>query len=94
MAEQLEEFRFGRMRGTGASYYDQFVQLEKGETEGPIWRLTEEDSPNGTVALESIRSSINRVANLNDLKIRSNIINEDGTTYLIVQAYVPEEGDE
>ena len=99
MAEQLEEFNFGRMRGRGRGSYDIYLEIEEGETEGPIWKLSSEDSPSGTADIRSMQTSIAGVALRKGLKIRTNVITEeepdpddDSNTitveYLILQAYI------
>lgn len=84
MAQTLEEFNFGRLRSSGGSHYDQFM-------DGQIWKLTEDDSPSGTASLRSMQSNMSAVARSRDLRLRSNIVVEGKKEFLVIQAYNEEE---
>lgn len=84
MAEVLDEFNFGRLRSSGGSSYDQFL-------DGQIWKLTPEDSPTGTASVRSMQSSIAAVARRKNLELNTNIIMEGKKAFLVVQATEKEE---
>lgn len=84
MAEVLDEFNFGRMRSSGGSSYDQFL-------DGQIWKLTSEDSPTGTADIRSMQSSIAAVARRKNLDLKTNIITEGKKAFLVIQATPKEE---
>lgn len=90
MAEQLKEFNFGRLRARGGSWSDKYLAIAEGQSEGEIWKLSSEDSPSGTASMRSMQTNIANMAKRRGLKVRTNVIVEDGDEYLIIQAYIPE----
>lgn len=91
MAEQLEEFNFGRMRSGGNGTYASYMEIEDGESEGPIWKLSPEDSPSGTANIRSMQTTAANIARSLGVKLRTNVIEENGDVFLVLQAYVAEE---
>jgi hypothetical protein len=91
MAEQLKEFNFGRMRSRSGSSYLQYMEINPKTGVGDIWKLSSEDSPSGTADIRSMQTAIATIAKKEDLKVRTNVISENGTDYLVIQAYEPEE---